>query len=183
MTVASHSLPILILLLLEHAKTLMFGESISSEQVCVPCAIDRDGHSISKVATLGSVKTRDLHHVYDGKIKDTATLCTDKMNSYVRFANSNKINLIQLKSGKSKKGIYNIQRINSYHSKLKKFMRVFNGVSTKYLNNYLIWNNWVNVKSGSIRDRVTILLRTSISAHAYIKCKTLSKRPIVPLLG
>lgn len=156
---------------------------LSSEQVCVPCAIDREGHSVSKVATLGRVKTKDLHNVYDGKIKDSATLCTDKMNSYVRFANSNKINLVQLKLGKSKKGIYNIQRINSYHSKLKKFMRIFNGVSTKYLNNYLLWNNWVNVKGGSIRDRVNILLKASISEHIYIKCKALSNRPIVPLFG
>lgn len=81
---------------------------ISSQQVCVPCAIDRDGHSVSKVATLGRIKTKDLHHVYDGKIKDSATICTDKMNSYIRFANSNKINLVQLKAGKSKKDIYNI---------------------------------------------------------------------------
>ena len=34
--------------------------------------------------------------------------------------------------------------INSYHSQLKRFMRGFNGVSTKYLNNYLVWNNLVN---------------------------------------
>ena len=60
----------------------------------------------SKIAaTLGRVNTKDLHNVYDDKIKDSATICTYKMNSYVRFANSNKINLVQLKSGKSKKGI------------------------------------------------------------------------------
>ena len=48
------------------------------------------------------------------------------------------IDLVQLKTGKAKKGIYNIQHINSYHSQLKRFMRGFNGVSTKYLNNYLV---------------------------------------------
>ena len=66
------------------------------------------------------------------------------MNSYVRFTNANGIDLVQLKTGKAKKGIYNIQHINSYHSQLKRFMRGFNGVSTKYLNNYLVWNNLVN---------------------------------------
>ena len=64
---------------------------LSREQVCVPCAIDRKGHSVSKIATLGRVKTKDLHMVYDGKINAESTLCTDKMNSYVRFANSNHI--------------------------------------------------------------------------------------------
>ena len=51
---------------------------------------------------------------------------------------------MQLKSGKSKQGIYNIQHINSYHSELKRFLYAFKGVSTKYLNNYLIWHNFVN---------------------------------------
>lgn len=63
-------------------------------------------------------------------------------NSYVRFTNANGINLVQLKTGKSKKGIYNIPHINSYHSKLKRFMRDFNDVSTKYLNNYPVWQQF-----------------------------------------
>ena len=41
------------------------------------------------------------------------------MNSYVRFTNANGIDLVQLKTGKAKKGILNIQHINSYHSQLK----------------------------------------------------------------
>ena len=109
---------------------------LSQEKVCVPCAVNRNGLSISKITNTGRVSTRDLHHIYDGRIKTNSTLVTDKMNSYVRFTNANGIDLVQLKTGKAKKGIYNIQHINSYHSQLKRFMRGFNGVSTKYLNNY-----------------------------------------------
>lgn len=156
---------------------------LSHEQVCVPCAIDRKGHSVSKIATLGRVKTKDLHMVYDGKIKAESTLCTDKMNSYVRFANRNHINLIQLKTGKSKEGIYNIQHINAYHSKLKKFICIFNGVSTKYLNNYLVWNNYFNTKGSSIQDRANILLRATMSTLMTVKCKNLSNRPAIPLVA
>jgi hypothetical protein len=47
------------------------------------------------------------------------------MNSYVRFANVNGIDLVQLKTGKTKKGIYNIQHINSYHSQLCVILMVF----------------------------------------------------------
>lgn len=36
-----------------------------------------------------------------GKIKSESALCTDKINSYVRFASSNNINPVQLKTGKS----------------------------------------------------------------------------------
>lgn len=36
-------------------------------------------------------------------------------------------------------GIYHIQNVNSYHSRLKDWIRGFQGVATKYLLNYLNW--------------------------------------------
>ena len=131
---------------------------LSSEKVCVPCAVNRSGMSIAKVSNTGRVSTKDLHEIYDGRIDPSATLVTDKMNSYVRFSNANGIELVQLKTGKAKKGIYNIQHINSYHSQLKRFMKSFNGVSTKYLNNYLIWHNFVNYAKESDVEKRAILL-------------------------
>lgn len=56
---------------------------LSQEKVCVPCAVNRKGLSISKITNTGRVSTRDLHHIYDGRIKTNSTLVTDKMNSYV----------------------------------------------------------------------------------------------------
>lgn len=131
---------------------------LSKEKVCVPCAVNRNGLSVSKITNTGKVSTKDLHHIYDGRIEGGTTLVTDKMNSYVRFANANCITLVQLKSGKAKKGIYNIQHINSYHSLLKRFMRGFNGVATKYLNNYLVWNNLVNYAKESYDEKRNIFL-------------------------
>ena len=154
---------------------------ISKKQVCVSCAVDRSNNYLSMIAALGRIKTKDLHVVYDGKIKDNSTLCTDKMNSYVRFANSNNIKLVQLKTGKAKKGIYHIQHINAYHSELKRFMKIFKGVATKYLNNYLLWHNWINVAEGSLQDRVDSILRQAVSTKITIKCNTLSSRPAIPL--
>jgi hypothetical protein len=72
--------------------------------------------------------------------------------------------------------------INSYHSKLKEFIRGFKGVSTKYLNNYTTWNNCVNINSSSKNDKMNTLLRTALSALAMVKCRELAKRPAVPLI-
>jgi hypothetical protein len=154
---------------------------ISHEKVCVPCAIDRNGHSISKIANLGRVSTKDLHAVYDGKFVTKSTICTDKMNSYVRFANKNKMGLVQLKGGKVKKGIYSVQHINSYHSELKRFMYGFKGVSTKYLNNYLIWNNYINYAKEAVDEKENILLNFVLSTQSTDKCRTMSARNPVPL--
>ncbi len=157
-------------------------KGISKEEACVPCAVNRNGLSISKVANTGRVSTKDLHHIYDGRIKAGSTLVTDKMNSYLRFANYNDIGLVQLKGGKSKKGLFNVQHINSYHSQLKKFMSSFNGVSTKYLNNYLMWNNLVNYAKKSDVEKSNIFLTFVLTTLKTDKCRDLSNRPAVPLV-
>ena len=46
---------------------------------------------------------RDLHHIYDGRIKTILLVLRDKMNSYVRFTNANGIQPLQSKTGKAKK--------------------------------------------------------------------------------
>ena len=156
---------------------------LSSEKVCVPCAVNRSGMSIAKVSNTGRVSTKDLHEIYDGRIDPSATLVTDKMNSYVRFSNANGIELVQLKTGKAKKGIYNIQHINSYHSQLKRFMKSFNGVSTKYLNNYLIWHNFVNYAKESDVEKRAILLSYVLTTLKTDRNSRLSDRPALPLVA
>jgi phage protein U len=39
-------------------------------------------------------------------------------------------------------GIYHIQNVNAYHSRLKKWSAKFNGVATKYLTNSLGWHRF-----------------------------------------
>ena len=156
---------------------------ISQEKICVPCAVNRSGLSIAKATNLGHVATKDLHSLYDGKIKPDSVVVTDRMNSYRRFATKNGLNLIQLKGGKAKKGIYNIQRINSYHSKLKRFMDSFRGVSTKHLNNYLIWHNFVNYAPESEVEKRAILLKFVLKQAITIHVRDISKKPALPFMA
>ena len=153
---------------------------LSKEKVCVPCAVNRSGLSIAKASNLARVATKDLHTVYDGRIQEGSTIVTDLMNSYVRFAKANGLDLIQLKGGKSKKGIYNIQHINSYHNELKLFMSNHKGVSTKHIDNYLIWHNFINYAPESEIDKRDILLRFSLTQNLTILVKDISKKPALP---
>lgn len=137
---------------------------ISKEKVCVPCAVNRDGMSIAKASNLGRVSTKDLHKTYDGRIISGSTMVTDKMNSYYRFCKAGGIDLVQLKSGTSKKGIYHIQHVNNYHSRLKIFIDGFKGVSIKYLDNYLVWNNLVNYFKEDTFEKKNLFLRFVLSA-------------------
>ena len=53
--------------------------------------------------------------------------------------------IVIIKTGKHKEGIYPIQHVNSLHSNLKKWMSRFNGVASKYINNYMKWFKWLKI--------------------------------------
>src|SRR5690606_29972302 len=70
-------------------------------------------------------------------------LCTDSHVSYIGFALDHGIKHVTLRSDLKqfvKKEVYHIQHVNSLHSRLKGWIKGrFQGVSTKYLQNYLNW--------------------------------------------
>ena len=155
---------------------------LSKELVCVPCAVNRNGLSIAKVSSLGKTSTKSIEAILNERIEKGSFLCTDRERSYIKFARESELNLIQLKNGKSsKKGIYNIQHINNYHSALKNFMVRFKGVATKYLNNYLIWNNFLNYSKGSYVEKSEILLSFVLTTAKRVVSGEISKRNPIPL--
>ena len=65
---------------------------------------------------------------------------------------------VQIPSKKHKKEIFNIQLINYYHSSLKGMTNIrFRGVATKYLNNYIVYNNFVTFAKESFMEKIKIL--------------------------
>lgn len=67
----------------------------------------------------GRIKHRDLERLFEDKIDDETIFCTDSHKSYIKFSQNLGIELQQIKRGKHKEGIYHIQHINAFHSKLK----------------------------------------------------------------
>ena len=155
---------------------------LSHEKVCVPCAVNRNGLSIAKITNLGRVGAKDIHHAFDNRIEPNSILCTDAIACYNDLARTEKLELIQLKTGKSKLGIYHIQHINSYHSMLKNFMIRFHGVATKYLNNYLIWHNFLNYAKESYAEKTTILADFVFTTNKKSLSKEIPLRPAIPLV-
>lgn len=75
---------------------------LSHERFLFPVRLIGNGMSISKITNTGyRVSTKDLHHIYDGRISNS-TLVKDKMNSYVRFTNVIGIELLGYSIGKLK---------------------------------------------------------------------------------
>lgn len=115
---------------------------ISHQQVSIVCATDRSNNATMKITGRGRINETDLTQAFDGVLADNATLCTDKHSSYRAYARENNITLKQVDTNQTLNGVYHIQHINSFHSRFKKFMRKFNGVSTKHLELYLAWFLW-----------------------------------------
>ncbi len=43
---------------------------LSDELICIPCAVDLKGNSVSRIAKLGKCSKDALHKVFDGRIAD-----------------------------------------------------------------------------------------------------------------
>lgn len=116
---------------------------ISSEQVCVATAIDRNGNLIMEMVCKGRVRHADFKRLYDGRVSDGSIICTDSHKSYVQFAKDLNLEHKRIMRGHYKNGIYHINHINNLHSQFKRWMYRFHGVSTKFLSNYLYWFKWL----------------------------------------
>ena len=109
---------------------------LSHNKVCVLTAIDRNKHSFNKPVGYGKVN-KDQVAILQHRIQDNSILITDGDKSYKVLKD---VRLKQLKFGKTQikdNKIIHMNTINSFHSGLKRFMGRFNGVATKYLDNYI----------------------------------------------
>lgn len=112
----------------------------STEQVPVLIARDRAGATFDAVLTCPNTTeiTRALH----GRLSPDTILCADGAAAYRHFAAHEGIVLkaINLSAGiRVREGVFHIQNVNAYDSRLKGWMQRFHGVATTYLPSYLGW--------------------------------------------
>lgn len=132
----------------------------SADQVCVLVARDRSKNTVSKVATLGRINMKRVDQIVGSLLDHENMLCTDGLHGYRTFAESKFMDHFELKDMRVYKGIFHIQNVNAYHSRLKKWVRHFNGVATKYLDNYLAWFRFLDAKA--FEDTKGILVESCV---------------------
>ena len=139
---------------------------LSHNKVCVLTALDRNKHSFNKPVGYGKVNKEQVA-ILQHRIKDNSILITDGDKSYKVLKD---IKLKQLKFGKAQSKIYHLNNINNFHSKLKQFMSRFNGVATKYLDNYV---NYFN----DIRNRIDYFNQL-LNLQGFYRVEDLRKRKV-----
>ena len=123
---------------------------LSDEQVPVLIARDRNKATADEILPDRSAKS--LSAALEPVIAKTAVLVSDGAAAYCAFASKAGLAHVplNLSAGERVKGIYHIQNVNNYDSRLKGWMRRFNGVATKYLDSYLGWYRACDRNGGSL---------------------------------
>jgi transposase-like protein len=112
----------------------------------IPVVVLRDRHGETADFRLAGTSTAHIEPVLQSMIPADTILCSDGAASY-RIA-SQRLGIVHrpvnLSAGiRVVDGVYHIQNVNAYTSRLKEWMRRFHGVATKYLEGYLGWRRWL----------------------------------------
>ena len=139
--------------------------------VQVVTAVSRNGEKILKAVESKRLNKKEIATVLDGKIADNSTLITDKHPSYKAYVKDNptlKHKRLLAKDHVDKKDkTLHLQKVNNTHSQLRGFLRPFNGVSSKYLQNYLNWYAYVDNIQNSKTTLKQWFLAMLITDQAY----------------
>lgn len=112
---------------------------LSREQIPVMVARDRSGATTDYVLT--DTRKPAVMAVLKPILPPDAVVCTDGGGSIGQAVKDLGLehHAVVTSSGVHAIGAWHIQNVNSYHGRLKQWMRRFNGVATVYLENYLGW--------------------------------------------
>lgn len=115
---------------------------ITRDHVIVIVTCDRVGFQTMQVSGRGRIRRIDVATALSIKILKDTVFCTDAHRSYSAFEKNQELEHHKIKVGNkryTKEQIYDVQTVNSKLSRLKTWIRNFNGVSTKQLQNYFNW--------------------------------------------
>ena len=139
--------------------------------VQVVTAVQRNGDKYLKAVVSKRLSEQQIEKALDGKLVEGTTLITDKHPSYKAFANTNptikhKALLAKDHVDKNDSTIH-LQKVNNVHAQLRKFLSPFNGVSSKYIQNYLNWYASIDKIKSSKKTLMQWFMAMMLTDQAY----------------
>lgn len=132
---------------------------LSAEQIPVVVVKDRSGHTCD--AVLEERSAREVGLRIGGRIATSSLLCIDRSRILKKFAKDSGLafELVGAKQRKGREKVFHVQTVNAYHSRLKNWMKRFNGVATERLSNYLTWRRLQEMKLASPQEWLLTIVR------------------------
>lgn len=130
---------------------------LSAEQIPVLVVRDRSGQTAD--FKLEKLDAAHVIAVLRPLVDPEAILCSDSAGVYAAFARATGIahRPLNIQHGpRVIDGVFHIQNVNAYDSRLKGWMRRFHGVATRYLENYLGWRRMLERYQSAISPRLCL---------------------------
>lgn len=136
----------------------------SAEQTPILALVTRHGEACDHVLAGSSAEA--IKKVLPGTLADDAVLCTDGSATLRRAAREAGVEhqAITIRAGVHVRGPWHIQNVNAYHSRWKGWVRRFNGISSRYLPNYLGWFRALE-RNARAKAPVSTLLALALGIH------------------
>ena len=152
---------------------------VSNEQVCVLVAIDENDQVFTKIVGQGNPLKENLQEALEGKVKQGSHFTTDSKSAYREIIKDLGCTLTQIPSGLHVKDEYSLSVINQHHSELKTWFRRFRGVSTKHLENYLLWFRFMKYLNYQIpsNHHAYESLKYAVSNDINVKIEDIHQKP------
>ena len=125
----------------------------------IPVLIVRDRHGATTDAVLPNLEGDCIKSFLRPVVASDALLVSDGAQVYGSFAREIGIEHKAVVAARGQyvvNGIYHIQNVNAYMSRLKGWMRPFKGVATKYLKSYLGWYRMIDREGDQLTPRRSI---------------------------
>lgn len=157
------------------------GGGFSDDQMCILVACDENKNAILKYVGNGRLTKQQVFNALGSSILKQrvhrAIFVTDRSSSFPSFAKEKRL-IHETVISKYKQYVnpqgFHIQAVNAIHHRLKRWLSKFNGVATKYMQNYLnffrLWDKFTNFK-----ERFIYFLRMStLEKMAFTRCQDIN---------
>jgi transposase-like protein len=126
----------------------------------VPVLIVRDRNRATGDAILPDLTAPTIKAELMPMLAPEALLCTDANRAYGTIARDTGLRheALNIAAGERVRDrVFHIQNVNAYDSRLKQWMRRFNGVATRYLDSYLGWRRMIERLDATISPQAILL--------------------------
>lgn len=96
-----------------HRGGVASKRGLSKEKVCIPCGINLNGMSVSRISNLGKPKWTDIEKVLHGHVVKGSVFVTDSYRGYHKIAYAMEVDHIRIPKNKHTNGVFNIQLLNN----------------------------------------------------------------------
>lgn len=166
----------------------------TGSRACVMCAIERNGQVYAEVLGKGQPTIAMLSHAFDSRILSDSIVLSDKaVGARHYFEQKERIQHIALSAvaNPNKKfgppeirGAFHIQNVNNMHARVRKFLKKYNGVATKYLNHYINLFVWIdNHKKLTDCALDCELQNVIVSKNSYASGASIYSLPPIPCVS